>query len=64
MSVKNPPAFPANAVDRGMTLRDYFAGQQLEKIAMGFPNEAERNRIAANCYAMADAMLKARGGDQ
>ena len=43
----------------GMSLRDWFAGQQMIRIASGWPNEETMSRIAANCYAMADAMLKA-----
>lgn len=45
----------------GMTLRDWFAGQQMVRVASGWPNEETMSLIAANCYAMADAMLKARG---
>jgi hypothetical protein len=46
----------------GMTLRDYFAAKYLEGYManpeIGFP---EREDAAREAYAMADAMLKARG---
>ncbi len=65
MSEKNNggQAFPTILAPEspGMTLRDWFAGQQMIRIASGWPNEETMSRIAANCYAMADAMLKARG---
>lgn len=73
MSTKNDggPAFPVPEVrtgndaviqyaQPGMTLRDWFAGQQMMRIGTGWPNEENMRLIAANCYAMADAMLKAR----
>ena len=43
----------------GMTLRDYFAGLAL---AAGLydVNDGEIQRRAKDCYAIADAMLKAR----
>lgn len=66
------PAFPRVPVQwgngqavwgqSGMSLRDYFAGQELAK-----KNAAEvcdtpeaYARLAAHCYRMADAMLNAR----
>jgi len=61
------PAFPVvethavhgSRIDFGMTLRDYFAGQALAGLQF---MDTERTYItdARNCYAMADAMLKAR----
>lgn len=61
------PAFPnagnqdfAFYPDRGMSLRDWFAGQQLARIASGWPNSDNMRKLAANCYAMADAMLAER----
>lgn len=69
MSDDNPSAFPQ--ADRfspqgepGMSLRDWFAGQALAGW-MSDPNasiaEPElRERLAAGCYEMADAMLAER----
>ncbi len=68
------PAFPVHADhvtfnDRvvaahhpGMSLRDYFAGQALTGLLVQ-PAEAEFGtaHFAAASYAMADAMLAARG---
>ena len=42
----------------GMTLRDYFAAKAMQGILFEGLNEAE---TAENAYAIADAMLKARG---
>ena len=44
----------------GMTLRDYFAAMQMNRIGSGWPNAENMARIAADCYAMADAMLAER----
>lgn len=56
-------AFPAMSnlpADRGMNLRDYFAGQAL--VAMrAHPANEEPVGVASWCYHVADAMLKARG---
>jgi hypothetical protein len=64
MSIENGgPAFPAEIFRHdhlGMTLRDYFAGQ----IAMGLSIRREGKtdeHDAMNAYALADAMIKARG---
>jgi hypothetical protein len=63
------PAFPVVIVDRpkelahfnGMTLRDYFAGQALASINLGIGvSDDFYSRTAKHCYALADAMLKAR----
>lgn len=56
----NEPMFAS-----GMSLRDYFAGQALVRLA-DFPaneeNPAPFNRAtAAQAYALADAMIAARG---
>ena len=58
------PAFPVpNSVNanivRGMTLRDWFAGQALAAIIANEVN-ASANGDAADAYMYADAMLKAR----
>ena len=42
----------------GMSLRDYFAGQYI--VANSDNEHATPDRIAADAYAMADAMLAAR----
>lgn len=46
----------------GMTLRDYFAGEELSKtIGCAVCDRDESyDRLAKHCYRMADAMLKAR----
>jgi len=65
------PAHPTNnwqkiapqstGYSEGMTLRDYFAGQALASINLGIgvPEEFYTN-TAKHCYALADALLKAR----
>ena len=74
--MNNPPAFPRSfSVDEttssfpssqlypaysGMTLRDYFAAKAM--LARGFtvrPYDTT-HETAKDCYAMADAMMKAR----
>jgi hypothetical protein len=61
----NPPAFPdCEQLSTGMTLRDWFAGQALSQVAAS-RSEAESwswemDEIAADAYALADAMLAAR----
>ncbi len=48
----------------GMSLRDYFAAKAMQ-VALSqcssFPDEGWRVGVALDAYAMADAMLKARG---
>lgn len=53
-------------VDTGLTLRDHFAGQALTAV-IGLtgmpartPDELWNGSIAAQCYALADAMLAER----
>lgn len=67
------PAFPSHGsmgevTHEGMTLRDYFAAKALPAIykdtcecgrVEGWA-EGWRNEVAAEAYAIADAMLKAR----
>ena len=67
------PAFPAGAVSayKGMSLRDYFAAKAMQAYmgwALDQPTTDEadtRQKAAAHYarvgYAIADAMLKARG---
>jgi len=48
----------------GMTLRDYFASKALDGYLSSMSGDVEpaefASRIAADCYVLADAMLKAR----
>ena len=60
------PAFPVendfnkeyNYVCKGMTLRDWFAGQAL--LAMRYTGATAYKDDAEACYKMADAMIQAR----
>jgi hypothetical protein len=59
------PAFPTGTgvtpYNPGMTLRDYFAGQALASVNLGIGvTDDFYSRTAKHCYALADAMLKAR----
>jgi hypothetical protein len=59
------PAFPCPTISigqhQGMTLRDYFAGQALASVNLGIGvTDDFYSRTAKHCYALADAMLKAR----
>ena len=69
--MNNPPAFPRNILDHGhgvisthesgMTLRDYFAAKVMQGICASDPVSTMTNeRIAAESYDLADAMLKER----
>lgn len=71
MNTTGGPAYPTSnygaivpistGYSEGMTLRDYFAGQALAAVNLGIGVSDEYYRKTANhCYAMADAMLKAR----
>ena len=57
--VHNPETHPS-----GMTLRDYFAAAAVQGRLSNPHNTAHpdytREGLAAECYAIADAMLKAR----
>ncbi len=53
------PAFPMSYTDcgnSGMSLRDWFAGQALEKASRGGTKSAEE--IAKRAYYISDAMIK------
>jgi hypothetical protein len=53
------PAFPHNS--KGMSLRDWFAGQALKAIVMTLDFGADGcNAVGLMAYEMADAMLRAR----
>lgn len=65
------PAFPTKVYDvereqlireEGMTLRDYFAAKAMQGAFTSpiQPTQSEKEYIAGHCYAMADAMLRAR----
>lgn len=63
------PAFPCHTNPRpgqladapqGMTLCDYFAAKAMQVMAQDGWAESERGGLAAEAYAMADAMLEAR----
>ena len=59
------PAFPTTnysaVYTEGMSLRDYFAGQALAAVNLGIGVSDEYYRkTAKHCYAVADAMLRAR----
>jgi hypothetical protein len=63
------PAFPYPFYDEkghcidgieGMTLRDYFAAKAMQGLLAGTLKSSGTSLIARDCYAMADAMLKAR----
>jgi hypothetical protein len=62
------PAFPTLFIEpeygsgyKGMTLRDYFAAAALKGQAHRLCSPYEhRDILAADCYAIADAMLAAR----
>ena len=66
MSNTGGPAFPTGTggntpYSNGMTLRDYFAGQAMAAVNLGIGVSDEYYRkTAKHCYAVADAMLKAR----
>jgi hypothetical protein len=74
MSNTGGPAFPcdpfaasepknvaeAKRLAEGMTLRDYFAAKAVQGLLAGTLKSSDTSLIARDCYAMADAMLKAR----
>lgn len=57
--IPNPAAFPTDAGDLGMSLRDWFAGQALAQLARHGP-DATSEAVAFACYRQADAMLAQR----
>lgn len=70
--MNNPPAFPQPKLvqhathfenDDGMTLRDYFAAKFIHPAFVDGTflfEEEDYHQLAKICYAMADAMMKAR----
>ena len=58
------PAYAANITDKGMTLRDYFAGQALAgMLALGEFISNAKSWMPEEAYELADAMLAARQGN-
>ena len=64
----NEPAFPNEGFNgwgkpfEGMTLRDYFAAKAMQSMNSREDYvDAPADAIALDAYALADAMLKARG---
>lgn len=58
------PAFPClgNDTYKGMTLRDYFAAKAMQSMnSRPDYEDASAILIAVDAYALADAMLEARG---
>lgn len=54
------PTVPENLTSAGMTLRDYFAAKWLVNITI-YPGAAVTpEKVAADCYRIADALLKER----
>jgi len=63
--MKNIQAFPSTefsegSYNRGMTLRDYFAGQVLAGFMSQHSLASTLEDDSDYCYKVADAMLKAR----
>ena len=64
--MKNPQAFPISGSQYshtyGMTLRDYFAARAIEGASVSAISNIRYNHdlLAADAYALADAMLVAR----
>ena len=58
---QDPESYPSQ---EGMTLRDYFAAKALQgELAAqgGGESWADKDALARRCFAIADAMIKARG---
>ena len=63
LAVETGPDFygrKSHKVEQGMSLRDYFAGQALASWPIT-EHGACPNDLARKCYALADAMIVARG---
>ena len=64
--MKHAPAFPSETMlgwESGMTLRDYFAAKAIEGYTIAAMTRVRHHHdlIAIDAYALADAMVKARG---
>jgi hypothetical protein len=57
------PAFPRGEIQTapGMTLRDYFAAKAMHHWLSLPIDDDQRQKLGAEAYKVADAMLKARG---
>jgi hypothetical protein len=61
------PAFPQRATDswgvdaQGMSLRDYFAAKAMQGLASDPSVQETAEEMAVLAYALADAMIEARG---
>ena len=67
-NINGGPVFPSEigTISKGMTLREYFAGQAISQIIAVCANDTthgmtEADYFASRAYEIADAMLKARG---
>lgn len=63
LAVETGPDFygrKSHKVEQGMSLRDYFAGQALASWPVA-DHGSDADDLARKCYALADAMLAARG---
>lgn len=59
------PAFPCPQYHGGMSLRDWFAGQTITACFASAQYQRAAtsvDKMASECYRMADAMLRAREG--
>lgn len=58
-------AFPSPPYDKGMSLRDYFAGQVVAEALqlLDFMDDTSAAAAAKYAYQVADAMLAARTGE-
>jgi hypothetical protein len=55
------PAFPTHLnLTQGMTLRDYFAAKAMHHWLSLPIDDYQRQKLGAEAYKVADAMLKAR----
>jgi len=64
MMDNNQTMWHTEITHEGMSLRDYFAAKAMPMLMQEwsiniFDNDTQ-DEVAKNCYAMADAMLKAR----
>ena len=55
------PAFPLPNMNTGMTLRDYFAAKAMQGLISEPSFKGTIEMFANRAYAIADAMMKARG---
>lgn len=58
--IQHPNGHWPEVTHAGMTLRDYFAAKAMQGLLSGALKNTNTAVIAQDCYAMADAMLKAR----